>query len=188
MKNGVIERLHQEDLCQVLGCMPDQKYENEGGPGLSECCRVLDMYSSQPILDKQALVKWAIFNYFIGNADAHCKNLSLIREIDGSIRLAPFYDLISTRVYPEISKKLAMKIGKESRFDWVMERHWQQMADQLDLKFTYLKKLLKETAEAVEKNRTEMANSIILKYNGEKTIQKICGIINTHIKYVRTYL
>ena len=188
MKNGVIERLHQEDLCQVLGCMPDQKYENEGGPGLPECCRVLDMYSSQPILDKQALVKWAIFNYFIGNADAHCKNLSLIREIDGSIRLAPFYDLISTRVYPEILKKLAMKIGKESRFDWVMERHWQQMADQLDLKFTYLKKLLKETAEAVEKNRTEMANSIILKYNGEKTIQKICGIINTHIKYVRTYL
>ena len=188
VKDGVIERLHQEDLCQVLGCMPDQKYENEGGPGLSECCRVLDMYSSQPILDKQALVKWAIFNYFIGNADAHCKNLSLIREIDGSIRLAPFYDLISTRVYPEILKKLAMKIGKESRFDWVMERHWQQMADQLDLKFTYLKKLLKETAGAVEKNTTEMANSIILKYNGEKTIQKICGIINTHIKYVRTYL
>ena len=62
MKNGVIERLHQEDLCQVLGCMPDQKYENEGGPGLSECCRVLEMYSSQPILDKQALVKWSIFN------------------------------------------------------------------------------------------------------------------------------
>ena len=188
VKDGVIERLHQEDLCQVLGCMPDQKYENEGGPSLSECCRVLDMYSSQPILDKQALVKWSIFNYFIGNADAHGKNLSLIREIDGSIRLAPFYDLISTRVYPEISKKMAMKIGKESRFDWVMERHWQQMADQLDLKFTYLKKLLKETAEAFEKNTTELADSIILKYNGEKTIQKICGIINTHIKYVRTYL
>ena len=60
---------------------------------------------------------------------------------------------------------MAMKIGKESRFDWVMERHWQQMADQLDLKFTYLKKLLKETAEAFEKNTTELANSIILKYN-----------------------
>ena len=50
-----------------------------------------------------------------------------------NIRLAPFYDLISTRVYPEISKKLAMKIG-------------------------------------------------------EKTIQKICGIINTHIKHVRSYI
>jgi serine/threonine-protein kinase HipA len=168
--------------------MPDQKYENEGGPGLSACCQVLDMYSSQPILDKQALVKWVIFNYFIGNADAHGKNLSLIREIGGNIRLAPFYDLISTRVYPEISEKMAMKIGRETRFDWILERHWQQMADQLDLKFSYLKKLLRETADALEKNTTEMAASIFLKYNGEKTIQKICGIINTHIKHVRAYL
>ena len=81
-----------------------------------------------------------------------------------------------------------MKIGKESRFDWVMEGHWQQMADQLDLKFTYLKKLLREAAETLEKNTTEIANSIILKHNGEKTIQKICEIINTHIKHVRSYL
>ncbi len=169
-RDGIIERLHQEDLCQVLGCMPDQKY------------------SSQPILDKQALVKWVIFNYFIGNADAHGKNLSLIREIDGSIRLAPFYDLISTRVYPEISKKMSMKIGKETRFDWIMERHWQQMADQLDLKFIYLKKLFKEMAETLEKDTLEMADSIILEFNGEKTIQKICKIINTHITHVRTYL
>ena len=187
-QDGIIERLHQEDLCQVLGCMPDQKYENEGGPSLAACCQIFDLYSSQPILDKQALVKWVIFNYFIGNADAHGKNLSLIRGIDGSIRLAPFYDLISTRVYPEISKKMAMKIGKETRFDWIMERHWQQMADQLDLKFTYLKKLLRNTAEALETVMIEMADSIILEYNGEKTIQKICKIINTHITHVRTYL
>jgi serine/threonine-protein kinase HipA len=72
VKAGKIERLHQEDLCQVLGCMPDQKYENEGGPGLSECCQVLDMYSSQPILDKQALVKWVIFNSeFLASACLH---------------------------------------------------------------------------------------------------------------------
>lgn len=188
VRDGIIERLHQEDLCQVLGCMPDQKYETEGGPGLSACCQIFDKYSSQPILDKQALVKWVIFNYFIGNADAHGKNLSLIRQRDGSIRLAPFYDLISTKVYPEISKKMAMKIGTETRFDWIMERHWQQMADQLDLKFTYLKKLLMEMAEALETAMIEIADSITLEYNGEKTIKKICKTINTHITHVGTYL
>jgi len=188
VRDGIIERLHQEDLCQVLGCMPDQKYETEGGPGLSACCQILDKYSSQPILDKQALVKWVIFNYFIGNADAHGKNLSLIRQRDGSIRLAPFYDLISTKVYPEIEKKMAMKIGTETRFDWIMERHWQQMADQLDLKFTYLKKLLMEMAEALETAMIEIADSITLEYNGEKTIKKICKTINTHITHVGTYL
>jgi serine/threonine protein kinase HipA of HipAB toxin-antitoxin module len=38
----------------------------------------------------------------------------LIREIGGNIRLAPFYDLISTRVYSEIAEKMVMKIGKEA--------------------------------------------------------------------------
>jgi serine/threonine-protein kinase HipA len=187
-KNGIIERLHQEDLCQVLGFMPDQKYENEGGPGLSECGRIIELYSSNPILDRQALVKWVIFNYFIGNADAHGKNISLIREKSGSTRLAPFYDLISTRVYPEISLKMAMKIGKEPRFDWVMERHWQQMADQLDLKYTYLKKLLKQIAGTLETVMAETADTIISGYNGKKTIHKICEIITTRIKHVKTYL
>ena len=168
--------------------MPDQKYENEGGPGLSECGRIIELYSSNPILDKQAMVKWVIFNYFIGNADAHGKNISLIRERSGSTRLAPFYDLISTRVYPEISLKMAMKIGKESRFDWVMERHWQQMADQLDLKYLYLKRLLKQIAGTLETVMEETADTIISGYNGKKTIQKICEIITTHIKHVKTYL
>lgn len=102
--------------------------------------------------------------------------------------MAPFYDLISTRAYPEISEKMAMKIGKETRFDWIMERHWRQMADQLDLKFSYLKTLLKEMAEILEKVAVEMADAIMSEYNGKKTIQKICEIINTHITHVRTYL
>ena len=48
-------------------------------------------------------------------------------------------------------------------------------------------KAFKQVAEALEKITTEMADSIILKYNGEKTIQKICVIIKIHIKHVKTY-
>lgn len=187
-KGGLIERLHQEDMCQALGCMPNQKYENEGGPGLALCGQILDMHSSQPILDKQSLIKWVIFNYLIGNADAHGKNLSLIRGTDGSIYLAPFYDLISTRVYPEISAKMAMKIGKEARFDWIMGRHWQQMAEQLDLKFSYLKKLIGEMAGTLEEAMPGIADSIVSEYNGEKTIQEICKIITTHITHFRNFV
>jgi serine/threonine-protein kinase HipA len=29
--NDVV-RIHQEDICQALGIMPTQKYQNEGGP------------------------------------------------------------------------------------------------------------------------------------------------------------
>lgn len=187
-KNGTVGRLHQEDFCQVLGYMPDQKYEQEGGPGLADCCQIVDQSCSQPILDKQAFVKWVIFNYLIGNADAHAKNLALVRGKNGNIRLSPFYDLISTKAYPEISQKTAMKIGKENRFDWVMERHWRQLADQLDLKYPYLRELLRQLAGELETTAEKKARAIISQYDGAKTIQKIYEILNGHIAHLRFYL
>jgi serine/threonine-protein kinase HipA len=33
----VVERLHQEDFCQALGIVPEQKYQKEGGPSLKQC-------------------------------------------------------------------------------------------------------------------------------------------------------
>lgn len=36
-QDGSLVRLHQEDFCQALGFLPDQKYESEGGPSLSQC-------------------------------------------------------------------------------------------------------------------------------------------------------
>ena len=173
-KDGSLTRIHQEDLCQALGCMPDQKYEAEGGPGVADCYRLIEAHSLKPVSDKQALIKWIVFNCFIGNADAHGKNLSFIRTGGGSIRLAPFYDLISTRVYPELSFKMAMKIGRENRFDWIVERHWKRLADQLDLKFAYLKQVIEEITYTFEKASTQIADRLIDEFDGNKTIRKIC--------------
>ena len=54
----------------------------------------------------------------IGNADAHSKNYSLLLEGDETPRLAPLYDLLSTRVYGRrFGRKMAMKYGGEYRFD-----------------------------------------------------------------------
>lgn len=39
-----------------------------------------------------------MFNFFIGNSDAHLKNLSFLRGANGW-ELAPHYDLLSTSVY-----------------------------------------------------------------------------------------
>ncbi len=188
LKDGTVERVHQEDFCQVLGRMPEQKYETEGGPGLNECRRIIETYSSSPVLDKEAFVKWVVFNYLIGNADAHGKNLSLIREKEGGIRIAPFYDLISTSAYSELVKKMAMRIGKEYRFKWIAERHWRRMADQLDIKFKYLRGVVLHTAETLDNEMACVAETVTEKYNGKITIERICEVITTHISRVRNCL
>ena len=115
--SGVIERLHQEDFCQALGVLPEMKYEQEGGPGFKRCFDLVGEWSVEPILDSLNLLKWALFNFLVGNADAHAKNLSFLYQA-GSVRLAPFYDLLSTAVYERLNNKLAMKMGgqKDPRY------------------------------------------------------------------------
>ena len=112
-----VTRLHQEDFCQALGIPSDLKYQNEGGPSLKKCFDLLRSASSVPARDLLHLFDAAIFNYLIGNHDAHGKNFSLLYVLgaDGrtQTRLAPLYDLICTLAYPDLSKKMAMKIGGE---------------------------------------------------------------------------
>jgi len=111
--SGDIVRLHQEDFCQALGIPPELKYEKEGGPGYSDCFQLVDEWSDEPLLDASNLLNWAIFNFIIGNADAHGKNVSFLYK-EGMVRVAPFYDLISTAVYRRLNNKFAMKMGGKS--------------------------------------------------------------------------
>jgi serine/threonine-protein kinase HipA len=107
---GDTVRLHQEDFCQALSIPPEMKYEKEGGPGFSNCFELVEDWSSEPLLDAGNLLNWAIYNFIIGNADAHGKNVSFLYS-EGLVRLAPFYDLISTAVYKRLDNKFAMRMG-----------------------------------------------------------------------------
>lgn len=135
-----IERLHQLDLCQLAGVLPDHKYEIDGGPGFKSCFDQIDRYSAAPALDRLRLVDWTIFNYLIGNADAHAKNLSMLHGADGNLRLAPAYDLLATGYWRELSDKMAMAIGGERRPSWVQTRHWQNFCERIGLNATQLRR------------------------------------------------
>jgi serine/threonine-protein kinase HipA len=142
-----LEREHQEDFCQALGISPDNKYQNEGGPSLKQCFTLLRELSSAPVIDLQRLLDAVIFNFMVGNHDAHGKNFSLLygRET----RLAPFYDVLSTAYYPELAKKMAMKIGCEYASDKVLPKHFDQLADEAGLAKPMVKRRVRELAETV---------------------------------------
>lgn len=71
-----------------------------------------------PAADVLEFTDRIIYNFIVGNGDAHGKNFSVLYR-DGQPRLSPAYDLISTTVYPEISKKMAMKFDGEYNFRWI---------------------------------------------------------------------
>ncbi|VEU79997.1 type II toxin-antitoxin system HipA family toxin [Haploplasma axanthum] len=113
--NADIKRIHQEDFCQILSVKPTNKYQEEGGPSFIKIVDALKSYSSSP-LDLILLAKISVYNYLIGNCDYHGKNLSLL-HINNSYKLSPFYDLVSTRIYEELSHNMAMSINKKYDFD-----------------------------------------------------------------------
>lgn len=121
--NGNTVRVHQEDFCQALGIPPNRKYEVEGGPSVKDGIALLKKHSALPVADMDAFLKMVEFNYLIGNADAHGKNFSILYGKNG-IRLAPAYDVMDTDIYPQVSKKMAMKIGKKYDAPYIFKHHW----------------------------------------------------------------
>jgi serine/threonine-protein kinase HipA len=112
--SGAVERIHQEDFCQALAIPPLKKYEEDGGPSLRQIARILQVTNPQSL---EALLRATVLNVLIGNGDAHGKNLSLLHEPSGALRLAPLYDLICTLIYGDA--RLAMAIDNVRRTDRV---------------------------------------------------------------------
>jgi serine/threonine-protein kinase HipA len=104
--SGLVERLHQEDLCQATGTMPRQKYQEDGGPSLRRIAEILRAVDPGSL---PRLLQAATLNVLIGNGDAHGKNFSLLHERSGALGLAPLYDLMSTLAYGDDT--LAMSVG-----------------------------------------------------------------------------
>lgn len=125
-----IRRLHQEDFCQALGKLHVEKYQHEGGPGVRESMHLIDEVSAVPARDRQQLWFALAFNALIGNCDAHGKNYSLLYDSPAP-NLAPFYDLLSTAVYGELTTRLAMPIDGATHLGEVDWQAWLQLASQV---------------------------------------------------------
>lgn len=178
---GAPVRLHQEDFCQALGYSYEQKYEAEHGPGLKDCFTLIEEHSSQPIIDKRNIIRWVVFNYLIGNCDAHAKNISILITRDG-FRLAPFYDLMSTTIYPGLDQKLAMKIGGENRPDWIMKRHWERLAEEAGVGAKAVMGICTDLEEALPAAAEKLAKDFVAKHGAKDTINKVVELAKNRAK------
>ena len=177
----LLERQHQEDFCQALGVVPENKYQNEGGPSLKQCFDLLREVSSVPVLDLRALLDAVIFNFLVGNHDAHGKNFSII--YGRQTRLAPLYDVVSTAYYPELSKKMAMKLGGEYESGKVSAKHFDAFADEVGLGKPMVRGRLKELIAAVLTSLpamvtgrpVEQALAAIVQVRCEKTLRGLAA-------------
>lgn len=108
-----VKRRHLIDGCQALNLPPEYKYEQNFGNS-RDVANIRDGVSLPKLFDfanqcinpaktKQQILDWVLFNILIFNCDAHGKNLSFFVGANG-ISLAPFYDLVNIKMYPEFEE------------------------------------------------------------------------------------
>lgn len=113
---GTVRRIHQEDLLQAVGRPPSAahgraKYQEHGGPGYRDLARILLERAEDPDAQLDVLIGVLVFTVLIGNSDAHAKNVSILLDPPGQVRLAPLYDTVPTMLFPRLQVRCAMWVG-----------------------------------------------------------------------------
>lgn len=119
--DGRLIRLPQEDCCQALSIVPTQKYQNEGGPGISGIMDLL-LGSDDPNKDRYDFFKANVLFWLLGATDGHGKNFSISLLPGGRFRMAPLYDVLTVQPTVDARQierkyfKLAMNFGNSNHY------------------------------------------------------------------------
>lgn len=82
-----------EDFAQLSGLPKHQKYQST----MEKAADIIETFATFPVLEKEKFFRLTLFNFLVGNGDAHLKSLSLLTE-NQVIKLSPVYDLINTHI------------------------------------------------------------------------------------------
>ena len=171
------QRLHQEDFCQALGVVPEMKYQNEGGPDLAQIFELVRRVTRPSAPQILRLFDYVVFNALIGNHDAHAKNFSLLYSGRTPV-LAPFYDTLSTAVYPTLTPKMAMKIGSKYKFNEVQARHWDQFFESAGLAKAQAKRRTLELAKTLLPTARKLQSDPEHGFAGNAVVERIIALID----------
>ena len=175
-RGAAVTRLHQIDLCQMLNTSRERKYGSEGGIDTAElfdACR----YTRVPALSRRMLLRAWLFNFLIGNADAHAKNYSFLWQpaaafdstpasaaanastaapVPARWQAAPLYDLLSVAPYLP-SQPQSMGLLDEYRPGWFEAAHWRELARLAGVTPAYLAAEAKRMIEVMQRTAPALA-------------------------------
>ncbi len=109
-------RLHQEDLAQAIGLAtadPERKFQRGRRlPSWRHAAEVVRAGGGA----LSRLARLVTFSYLVGNSDHHAKNTSFVRFADGSVSVAPAYDIAAHLHHPG-AHVAALDLAGKRRFD-----------------------------------------------------------------------
>jgi serine/threonine-protein kinase HipA len=187
-RGQTVQRLHQIDLCQLLDVPRERKYGSQGtGIDTADFFKACDRLAV-PALARRAHLRAWLFNFLVGNQDAHAKNYSFLHALISSQgwQTAPLYDLICVVPYlPEQS--LSMGLLEEYRAGWLEAAHWRELARLAGVSPAYLAQEMRQLVEraqaATPALQTLLRNTLSDEELGFLS-QRVNPVVQTRVQYL----
>jgi len=176
-----------EDFCSVLDLPPAAKYDGT----IERVGRQLRALSNMQPHDLGELFRRTVFAWVIGDGDMHLKNIALLKAAQRgipaftSVRFAPLYDAVTTRVFPGLAHdRLALKLnGKDDRLD---REDFVSLARTIELPVPRAREILHEIYESLSQALTAGLALPGEARSGEApVIEQVAGIIADRLPTLR---
>jgi len=155
-------KIHQEDFLQILGAADKYKGSVE-----QIGCKLKEI-STAPRYDTQLFFERVVFNFIIGNGDAHLKNYSIAYKDQEIIRLTPAYDIVCSKLLIPDEENSALSInGRKNKLE---RKDFDKLADYLNIP---LKIRYEKFAKSLNLMKVVIKNSEIKSETQERFIKII---------------
>jgi len=130
-------KLAQEDFCQLTERLTEDKYKGS----YESIARWIIKHNTAPGIDLVRFLEVLLFSFVTGNSDMHLKNFSIQTDLEGRVRLAPAYDLLSVQlILPDDKEEMALSLnGKKNKLTL---RDWEAFANSISLQKNVFDKTL----------------------------------------------
>lgn len=177
-----VRRIHVIDTCQALDLPVSFKYERNLGSGRDlrhirdgvsfERLFSVVRHTPKKAMTRLALLRWALFQFLIGNADAHGKNVSFYCRPEG-LALAPFYDLVSVVQFPGVEHELAMAYGDEFELGAVTPYDMADFAKRTGTPRSLLAREMRNMAKAAQAAAGPLAGAPVYRASEQADLRKL---------------
>jgi len=177
--------LAMEDMCSVLDLEPKDKYTGT----IERVARAIRPLSTDSDGDLRKLLKRVLFAWLIADGDMHLKNMALLKTAHpgerafASVRLAPVYDTLTTRVFPRLEHDhMALKLnGKDERLH---RSDFVTVATLAGLRASDANQALDEVLHAFAKALEALSfpSNCLYQPNAEATVAKVLAICRKRLE------
>lgn len=182
-----VDRRHIVDACQACDVPVSFKYERNlgndtavrqirDGVSFSRLFGLAELTANKA-LAKRVMLQWALFQFLIGNSDAHGKNFSFFMHPGGYLEPTPWYDLVSVVQYEHFDTDLAMAYGDAFTLGEVTPFALADFAVRCGIDRKLMRRKAQRLAKLAAAHAAELAHAPIYLDDERAFVERLAGFV-----------